>query len=149
MSLPHLFTNMTFQQPEQIIHLIKQAGEGAEIIYNSGAMRLRIDLRSDDISLWRSHFLTDPSEANLLVACEDGDGELKQTRLTWVVGSSIRTTFVSGKKEAKALLEAIGVVAQLASLACDRCYGLGESTVWAFYLDRNKTLSATPLGSCS
>ena len=93
--------------------------------------------------------MTDPSEANLLVACEDGDGELKQTRLTWVVGSSIRTTFVSGKKEAKALLEAIGVVAQLASLACDRCYGLGESTVWAFYLDRNKTLCATPLGSCS
>lgn len=149
MSLPHLFMNMTFQQPEQIIHLIKQAGEGAEIIYNSGAMRLRIDLRSGDISLWRSHFLTDPSEANLLVACEDGDGELKQTRLTWVVGSSIRTAFVSGKKEAKALLEAIGVVAQLASLACDRCYGLGESTVWAFYLDRNETLSATPLGSCS
>ena len=141
--------NMTFQMHEQIIHLIKQAGEGAEIIYNSGAMRLRINLRSDDISLWRSHFLTNPSEASLLVACEDGDGELKQTHLTWVVGSSIRTTFVSGKKEAKALLEAIGVVPQLASLACDRCYGLGESTVWAFYLDRNETLSATPLGSCS
>ena len=112
-------------------------------------MRLRIDLRSDDITLWRSHFLTHSSEANLLFACEDGGGELKQTRLTWVVGSAIRTAFVSGKKEAKTLLEAIGVVAELASLACDRCYGLGASTIWAFYLDRKDELSATPLGSCS
>jgi hypothetical protein len=141
--------NMMFQQPEQIKYLINQAGEGAEIVYKSGDMRLRIDLRSDDITLWRSHFLTHSSEANLLVACEDGGGELKQTRLTWVVGSAIRTAFVSGKKEAKTLLEAIGVVAELASLACDHCYGLGASTIWAFYLDRKDELSATPLGSCS
>lgn len=141
--------NMMFQQPEQIKSLINQAGEGAEIVYKSGDMRLRIDLRSDDITLWRSHFLTRSNEANLLLACEDGDGELMQTRLTWVVGSAIRTAFVSGKKEAKTLLEAIGVEAELASLACDRCYGLGATTIWAFYLDRKDELSATPLGSCS
>ena len=140
--------SMTFQQPEQITHLIKQAGEGAEIVYKSGDVYFRIDLRSDDISLWRSYFLAHSSNANLLVACQDGDGDLKETKLTWVVGSSIRTALVSGKKEAKALLEAIGVVTELASLVCDRCYGLGASTIWAFYLDRKDTLSATPLGSC-
>jgi hypothetical protein len=139
--------SMTFQQPEQILNLIRQAGEGAEIVYKSGDMHLRIDLRSDDISLWRSHFMAHCNNPNLLVACQDSDGDLMQTQLTWVVGSSIRTTLVSGKKEAQALLEAIGIVAELASLACDRCYGLGESTIWAFYLDRNNTLSATPLGS--
>jgi len=89
------------------------------------------------------------SNANLLVACQNGDGDLKQTKLTWVVGSSIRTALVSGKKEAKALLEALGVTTELASLACDRCYGLGASTIWALYLDRKDTLSATPLGSFS
>jgi len=140
--------SMTFQQPEQITHLIKQAGEGAEIVYKSGDVYFRIDLRSDDISLWRSYFSAHSSNANLLVACQDGDGDLKETKLTWVVGSSIRTALVSGKKEAKALLEAIGVVTELASLVCDRCYGLGASTIWAFYLDRKDTLSATPLGSC-
>ncbi|MFM7754536.1 MAG: hypothetical protein ACKO58_09115 [Cyanobium sp.] len=140
---------MTFQQPEQITHLIKQAGEGAEIIYKTGDIYLRIDLRGDDISLWRSQFMAHSSNANLLLACQNGDGDLKQTQLTWVVGSSIRTALVSGKKEAKALLEAIGVTTELASLACDRCYGLGESTIWAFYLDRKDTLSATPLGSFS
>jgi len=140
---------MTFQQPEQITHLIKQAGEGAEIIYKTGDICLRIDLRGDDISLWRSHFMAHSSNANLLVACQDGDGDLMQTQLTWVVGSSIRTALVSGKKEAQALLEAIGVTTELASLACDRCYGLGASTIWAFYLDRKNTLSATPLGSFS
>jgi len=138
---------MTFQQPEQITHLIKQAGEGAEIIYKTGDMYLRIDLRCDDISLWRSHFMAHYTNANLLVACQDSDGDLMQTQLTWVVGSSIRTALVSGKKEAQALLEAIGIVAELASLACDRCYGLGESTIWALYLDRKDRLSATPLGS--
>jgi len=140
---------MTFQQPEQITHLIKQAGEGAEIIYKTGDMYLRIDLRGDDISLWRSSYMSHSSNANLLVACQDGDGDLMQTQLSWVVGSSVRTALVSGKKEAKALLEAIGVAHELASLACDRCYGLGLSTIWAFYLDRTDTLSATPLGSFS
>jgi len=141
--------NMTFQQPEQIERLIKQTGENTEIAYKSGDESLRIDLRDDDISLWRSHFLSHSSNANLLVACEDSEGELTQTRLTWVVGASIRPAFVTGKKKAKALLEAIGVGAELASLACDSCYGIGESTIWAFYFDRNKTLSATPLGLCS
>jgi len=141
----------TFHQPEQINNLKEQAGEGSEIVYKSGDKLFRINLRNDDISLWRSCFLNHSTEANLLLACEDGDGdcELTQTRLTWVVGSSIRSVFVSGKKEAKSLFEAVGVASELASLACDSCYGLGESTVWAFYLDRNKTLSATPLGSCS
>jgi predicted neutral ceramidase superfamily lipid hydrolase len=139
---------MKFQQTEQIKQLIKQAGGAAEIICKSGDNHLRIDVRSDDISLWRSHFLNHSSEGTLIIACEDGDGELTETRLTWVVGSSIRSTFVSGKKEAKELLEAIGVAADLATLACNSCYGLGESTIWAVYFDRNKTLSATPLGSC-
>jgi hypothetical protein len=141
----------TFYQPEQIKHLIKQAGEGSEIVYKSGDTLLRLDLRNEDISLWRSYFLSHSSEANLLLACENGDGdcELMQTRLTWVVGSSIRSAFVSGKKEAKSIFEAVGVAAELASLACDSCYGLGETTIWAFYFDRNWTLSATPLGSCS
>jgi len=89
------------------------------------------------------------NNANLIVACQDSDGGMMQTQLTWVVGSSIRTALVSGKKEAKALLEAIGVTTDLANLACDRCYGLGASTIWAFYLDRKDTLSATPLGSFS
>jgi cysteine sulfinate desulfinase/cysteine desulfurase-like protein len=139
---------MKFQQPEQIEKLIKQSGENGEIIVRSGDNNLRIDVRSDDISLWRSHFLNHSSEDNLLIACEDRDGELMHTRLTWVVGSSIRSAFVSGKEEAQELLEAIGVVSDLARLACNSCYGLGESTIWAIYFDRNKTLSATPLGSC-
>ena len=141
--------NMTFKQPEQIERLIKEAGENRELVYKSGDKSLRVDLRDDDISLWRSHFLSHSTIANLLFACENSKGELMHTRLTWVVGASIRSALVRGKKEAKELLEAIGVEAELASLACDSCYGIGESTIWAFYFDRNQTLSTTPLGLCS
>ena len=62
--------------------LIKQAGEEQELQYGTGEARLRIDLRIDDIDLWKSHSAKHPGYSNLLLACENNGGELSETNLT-------------------------------------------------------------------
>jgi hypothetical protein len=127
--------------------LIKQAGEEQELQYGTNEDRLRIDLRVDDIDLWQAHRASHPGNANLLLACEIGSGELVDTHLTWIVGAAIRPAWVAGSAQARDLLKTLGVSEQLVELASQHCPGLGESIIWAFHLDRHGWLTATPVQS--
>lgn len=128
-----------------IKHLLEQAGNDQEIQYVNENYRLRIDLRADDIELWQSYYKADQEQANIFLACESANGELLDTRLTWVVGAAIRQSWVEGPNQAIELLQELGVSAELATLAAQHCPGLGESITWAFHLERHGWLTATPV----
>ena len=138
---------MLHEEVLSIKDLIKQAGEEQELQYGTGEARLRIDLRIDDIDLWKSHRAKHTDCSNLLLACESNGGELSKTNLTWVVGAAIRSALVEGSAEAKDLLKSLGVSEQLVNLASEHCQGLGGATIWAFHLERHGWLTATPVGS--
>ena len=138
---------MLHEEVLSIKDLIKQAGEEQELQYGTGEARLRIDLRIDDIDLWKSPRAKHTGCSNLLLACESNGGELSKTNLTWVVGAAIRSALVEGSAEAKDLLKSLGVSEQLVNLASEHCPGLGGATIWAFHLERHGWLTATPVGS--
>lgn len=136
--------------PKEILSikdLIKQAGGEQEIQYGSSEARLRIDLRNDDIRLWKSHHNKSSGNNNLLLACESNRGELSETNLTWVVGAAIRSALVEGTSQAKDLLKHLGVSEELVDLASEHCPGLGGNAIWAFHLERHGWLTATPVES--
>ena len=81
------------------------------------------------------------------MACSGSSGELKDTQLTWVVGSAIRSAFAKDAPHVEELLQQLGIPANLAHAAVDRCPGLGDDLVWAFYLERHGWLIATPVAS--
>ena len=107
----------------------------------------RINLRDDNIKLWQETLEQQNATANLLLACENNAGELAETRLTWVVGSAIRSTQVETSAEAAALLQSMGVSAALSNAAVEHCPGLGDDLIWAFYLERHGWLIATPVAA--
>lgn len=125
--------------------LIQQAGNEQEIRYGTKEACLRIDLRDDDIELWRSQRNDQPANFNLLLACENNIGVLSETKLTWVVGAAIRSALVAGSDQAKDLLKDLGVSEELVDLAHKNCPGLGETAIWAFHLERHGWLTATPI----
>ena len=127
--------------------LINQAGEEQEIQYGTSEARLRIDLRIEDIGLWKSHHNKNPDNNNILLACESNSGELSETTLTWVVGAAIRSALVEGTAQAKDLLKNLGVSEELVDLASEHCPGLGGNAIWAFHLERHGWLTATPVES--
>ena len=136
--------------PEEVLSikdLIKQSGAEQELQYGTSEARLRINLRIDDIGLWKSHQAKHPGKCNLLLACESNDGELSETNLTWVVGSAIRSAWAEGSTKAKDLLKTLGVSEQLIGLVSEHCPGLGGTAIWAFHLERHGWLTATPVGS--
>ena len=107
----------------------------------------RINLRDENIELWQETLEQQNATptAQLLLACEKSSGELKDTRLTWVVGSAIRGTTAKGAGAVADLLKELDVPAELTAAAVERCPGLGEDLVWAFYLERHGWLIATPV----
>ena len=107
---------------------------------------LRIDLKLDDLRLWRETLAAIVAKpCNLLLACEDSNGALQNTRLTWVVGSAIRPGYINNPREICALLESLGVTASLAAIVPQQCPGLGCDVTWAFYLERHGWLTASPV----
>ena len=136
--------------PEEILSikdLIKQSGAEQELQYGTSEARLRINLRIDDIGLWKSHRAKHPGKCNLLLACESNSGELSDTNLTWVVGAAIRSAVVEGTSGARDLLKNLGVSEELVDLASEHCPDLGGTAVWAFHLERHGWLTATPVES--
>ena len=75
----------------RIATLQNQAGSSGELDLPVGDGCFRINLRDENIALWQETFDQHTTAANLLLACEESNGDLKDTRLTWVVGSAIRT----------------------------------------------------------
>ena len=129
----------------RISELQKQAGPSGELDLPVGDGCFRINLLDDNIALWQETFEQQTAPANLLLACAGSSGELKDTRLTWVVGSAIRTATASSPDAVGWLLSQLGVPTELTEAAITRCPGLGDDLVWAFYLERHGWLIATPV----
>jgi hypothetical protein len=132
-----------------IEQLINSADQNSEVIHTIGELQFRIDLKPDDLRLWSETLQTRNEHCNLLLACEHGDGSLDETSLTWVVGSAIRSFSIQSAGEVTPLLIRLGVKESLSKKLPDLCPGLGLDITWAFYLDRNGTLSASPVPSKS
>jgi hypothetical protein len=126
--------------------LLDQAVDG-ELDIPVGTGRLRVDLKGDNIRLWQETLDRLQPEGNLLLACENSDGSLKATQLTWVVGAAIRSAQVSSSAEAGSLLNSLGIDAPLSDAAQKHCPGLGGRITWAFYLERHGWLKATPVAA--
>lgn len=131
----------------RIAVLQNQAGSSGELDLPVGDGCFRINLRDENIALWQETFDQHTTAANLLLACEESNGDLKDTRLTWVVGSAIRTATASSPDAVGWLLAQLGVPTELTEAAISRCPGLGDDLVWAFYLERHGWLIATPVAS--
>ena len=131
----------------RIVVLQDQAGSSGELDLPVGDGCFRINLRDENIELWRETFDQHTTPANLLLACEESSGDLKDTRLTWVVGSAIRTATASSPDAVAVLLSQLGIPTELTAAAITRCPGLGHDLVWAFYLERHGWLIATPVAS--
>ena len=131
----------------RISELQQQAGSSGELDVTVGDGCFRINLLDDNIVLWQETFQQQTAPANLLLACSGSSGELKDTQLTWVVGSAIRTATASSPDAVGWLLTQLGVPTELTEAAISRCPGLGDDLVWAFYLERHGWLIATPVAS--
>tara|TARA_B100000902_G_scaffold217292_1_gene206506 strand:- start:120 stop:545 length:426 start_codon:yes stop_codon:yes gene_type:complete len=129
----------------RIQDLQQQAGESGELNYVVGQGCFRINLRDDNIALWKETFEQNNFADNLLLACDKNTGDLSKTKLTWVVGSAIRSVAARTTGEAATLLNQVGVGDDLARAAVEHCPGLAQDLVWAFYLERHGWLIATPV----
>jgi hypothetical protein len=138
---------MSALEDPRIAVLQNQAGSSGELDLPVGDGCFRINLRDENISLWQETFDQHTTAANLLLACEESNGDLKDTRLTWVVGSAIRTATASSPDAVGLLLSQLGIPEELTEAAITRCPGLGDDLVWAFYLERHGWLIATPVAS--
>ena len=127
--------------------LQQHANASGELSFPIGPDCFCINLRDENIQLWQETFEQIASHANLLLACADNAGDLIDTTLTWVVGSAIRGTTIDSATEAQHLLESMGSPPQVVQIAIEKCPGLGENLVWAFYLERQGGLIATPVAS--
>ena len=131
----------------RIAVLQNQAGSSGELDLPVGEGCFRINLRDENIALWQETLDQHTTADNLLLACEESNGDLEDTRLTWVVGSAIRTATASSPDAVGWLLSQLGVPTDLTEAAITRCPGLGDDLVWAFYLERHGWLIATPVAS--
>ena len=127
--------------------LVHRAGSQREVLLDSGAGMLRIDLKPENLALWSNTLAEAGPETNLLLACESSSGELNTTRLTWVVGAAIRPAVIENIGTAKKLLQSLGASLEQTSLVGEQCPGLGKELTWAIYLDRHGWLSVSPVPS--
>ena len=128
-----------------IDQLLKDADQNKEIIHTVGANTFRIDLKPDDLKLWADTLSSREENCNLLLACAHSEGPLTETQITWVVGSAIRSLKIQAAEEIVPLLKGLGINESLASNLPKLCPGLGSEQTWAFYLDRNGALCASPV----
>ena len=125
--------------------LLQHEHDKAEPKIETAAGIFRIDLEPENLRLWRETLLSYSKPCNLLLACESNQGELSETQLTWVVGSTIRATQISSPNQLVKLLEVLGIKTELAELAREHCPGVGEQITLAFYLERHGWLTASPV----
>ena len=121
------------------------SGGERELKFDKSGEVLRIDLREDYILMWQQEAAVKGESANLLLACENSSGSLHSTRLTWIVGSAIRTEFIQSRDHFVELLVALGVSENLALMALDNCPGIIANIAWALYFERHGWLTATPI----
>ena len=129
----------------ELKNLLTRAGQQREVLLDSGAGMVRIDLKADNVALWSNTLTEVATNTNLLLACESSTGELSATRLTWVVGAAIRPAVIEDSSHAQKLLQSLGASSAQAALIAQQCPGLGQAVTWAFWLDRHGWLSASPV----
>ena len=106
---------------------------------------LRINLKADDLKLWRDTLLGLNEPGNVLLACESNSDALDATQLTWVVGAAIRSASIESPEGIVSLMSALGVSLDIARALPSHCPGLGADITWAFYLERHGWLTASPV----
>ncbi len=106
---------------------------------------IKIDLKPENLLLWKETYEKLNHDYNLLLSCESSDLALSSNSLTWVVGSAIRPTKTNTNKEALELLVKLGVTKVQSEIIQEYCKGLGDEICWAFYLDRHSVLTTSPL----
>lgn len=136
---------MSLSSEDRLNELLQNSAGIAEWSTDVQSNLFRIDLKPDNLRLWRETLDGISIPCNLLLACESSAGQLNETSLTWVVGSAIRSTQLNGPTQIRDLLLAMGIKEDLAALVTETCPGLGELIPWAFYLDRHGCLTAAPV----
>ncbi len=130
---------------KKINNFIKENGDQSDIEFKYKGNVLRIVISQSNLELWKETYQSHKQPCNILLACEHDKCILKETNLTWVVGSSIRAEFIQGLDKTIDTLKSLGVNNELAILIEERCPGLGAEIPWAFYLERHGKLSASPI----
>ena len=125
--------------------LIQKIQPENECQHSIGDGVLRINLKADDLKLWRDTLLGLKEPGNVLLACESNSDALEATSLTWVVGAAIRSASIDSSQGIVPLLSELGVSLDLAQALTDHCPGLGADITWAFYLERHGWLTASPI----
>ncbi len=127
--------------------LLEEMDDNKEITINNSNATLKINLKSENIELWietlKKYSTNGP--CNLLLACESDKCEIHSTRLTWVVGSAIRSYQAQSTLHSKEILRILGIQPSIVDLTAMHCPGLGLDIPWAFYLERHGWLTATPI----
>ena len=129
--------------------LQNQAGASGALDLPIGEGCFRINLRDENLELWQETLEQQNAthSTQLLLACEESGGERKDTRPTSAGGSAIRRASANSPTAAALLLQQLGIPEPLTKAAVDRCPGLGDDLVWAFYLERHGWLIATPVAA--
>ena len=125
--------------------LIQKIQPENEYQHSIGDGVLRINLKADDLKLWRDTLLGLNEPGNVLLACESNSDALDATRLTWIVGAAIRSANIESSEGIVSLLSELGVSLDIAKALPSHCPGLGADITWAFYLERHGWLTASPV----
>ncbi len=130
---------------QTLSNLLKNSSEEKEVHYNIGNKILRLNLKPEDIMLWRETLKNISNPGNVLLACESNQVDLSTTKLTWIVGAAIRSTKIGKTSEIANLLKSLDIPNDIAEAVCKYCPGLGSEVTWAFYLERHGWLTASPI----
>ena len=130
---------------QTLSNLLKNSSEEKEVHFNIGDEVLRLNLKPDDITLWRDTLKNISNPGNILLACESDHADISTTKLTWIVGAAIRSTKIEKTSEIVDLLKSLDIPNDIAEAACKYCPGLGSEITWAFYLERHGWLTASPI----
>jgi len=136
---------MERSQQASLTSWIEGLGAEKEQIHSVGDQILRLNLKPDDLQLWRDTFTAMAKPGNVLLACESDACPLEATRLTWVVGAAIRSAAVNSAADVGKLLKRLGVSDPIAEAIPCHCPGVGNEIAWAFYLERHGWLTACPI----
>ena len=136
---------MDGSQQANLMSLLEGVGDGSEQLHSVGDQILRLNLKRDDLQLWRDTFAAMAEPGIVLLACESNACPLEATKLTWVVGAAIRSTSVRSASDVGALLKRLGVSDPIADAIPCHCPGVGQEIAWAFYLERHGWLTACPI----
>ena len=136
---------MQSKAEQRLSNLLKNSSEEKEVHFSIGDEVLRLNLKSEDIILWAETLKNISDPGNVLLACESNQGELSETKLTWIVGAAIRSTKIEKTSDIINLLKSLDVSSDIAEAASKHCPGLGDDITWAFYLERHGWLTATPI----